>query len=98
MSKKIMIWKRGIPLTKFKEKEMFISIPVPYQSTVTWGISEKLFSTKDPYLDEKKALLVQPVDYANYDNLPDFLYDNSILAINSFFKIGFTINGFKIKG
>ena len=78
-----------------KEYAIYMSMPIPDDGQVTYGLSsvkEAFFKEKN----EKYSYILEP-DFDSYDNLYQYILESSKRAIDLAFTHGFTCNGKKIK-
>jgi len=94
-SNAIGISKRTARYPSDKEFEIYISIPIPDDVQVAYGVAcvrEAFFKGGN----EKYSYILEP-NYEKFDNLYDYILESSKLAIDVAFTKGFTCNGKKLQ-
>lgn len=78
-----------------KEYAIYMSIPIPDDEQVAYGLSyvKKAFFKKQ---NEKYSYILKP-DFDSYDNIYQYIFESSKRAIDFAFNHGFTCNGKRIK-
>ena len=91
----IGVAKRVARFPSDKEYAIYMSIPIPDDDQVTYGIpSVKKAFFKE--MNKKYSYILEP-DFDNYGNLYQYILGSSKRAIDMAFTHGFTCNGKKIK-
>jgi len=90
----LQISKRGITYSKEKEKEMYISIPIPKKSMIEWGIDDDMFCYSEP--SDLKHFYIIKIDYKKFNSLDEYVIDCAKKAILESLTIGFTLKGHKV--
>lgn len=95
--KEIWIGKRGITYAADKEKLMVINISLPIQEEISWGIVEKHRFNEYAKRRSDKGITVIPVDYAQFEDMTDYVECSIKLSLKRVFTDGVTLKGHKIK-
>lgn len=92
---KIGIFKRIRRFPSDKECEISISIPIPDQEQVIYGINKESLGFYNPINESKFYSFIS--QYEQYDNLKSYMIYSAQFAIHSIFEQGFRCNGIKIQ-
>jgi hypothetical protein len=85
----------GYTRAYYKEKVYTLTIPVPEDNQVFWGVP-KLRNDNVVHTDKKPYLLL-PVNFNDFSNEKDFIIDCTKRSIIALFERGITIRGEKLK-
>jgi hypothetical protein len=91
---RISVGKRGVIYSTDKEKWISIGIPFPTNDIVKWGIHRK-YSQEKPPLQEKYYDFIT-VDFNEFDNITDYTEYAILRGLQTLFKIGISLKGYKI--
>jgi hypothetical protein len=91
----IGVFKKAKRFPSDKEIEISISIPIPDNSQVEYGLSTAKDSFYRP-VDLTNFFIIEP-NYSDYRNLYDYILESSKKSITLAFSTGYTANGKKIK-
>jgi len=90
--KEICIGKRGVTYLKDKEKIIAIKISLPIKEEISWGIFNEYAKRKS-----NKGVTIIPVDYAQFNDMTDYVESSIKLSLKQVFTDGITLKGHTIK-
>jgi hypothetical protein len=92
----VSVAKRAARFPSDEEFGIYISIPIPNKKQAPYGIVDINERSFFKPVDKKWSYSIDP-QFNNYDNLGDYIFQSTVMAIDFIFARGFTCNGKKIK-
>lgn len=89
------IYKKGITTPSMFIRRYTIFLPIPSNKEIEWGVNEKKY-VKQPPRDSSK-FNISELNYSNYNNITDYIIEESYLLINSLFKSGIKLKNLDFK-
>ena len=91
----IGVFKRAMRYPSYKEFEFSISVAIPNEKEVLYGVSKKVEEAFYVPLNDKNFYVLEP-NFENYSNLYEYILESSKLAIHLAFTKGISCNGKRI--
>jgi len=95
--KEICIGKRGVTYLKDKEKIIAIKISLQIKEEISWGIDKKHRFNEYAKRKSNKGVTIIPVDYAQFNDMTDYVESSIKLSLKQVFTDGITLKGHTIK-
>jgi hypothetical protein len=89
------IYKKGITTSSMYIRSHTISLPIPSNKETEWGINEKKY-VKQPFRDSSK-FNVSDLNFSKYNNISDYITEESFLLIIDLLKLGIKLKNIDIK-
>jgi hypothetical protein len=94
----IMIYTKSKSFPVEKYKEITIHIPIPSKDDISWGVENNQFISRIDHLDGKmRNFETLDISYDKFDSRLDYISDSICRSLKEILRIGFTLNGIKIK-
>ncbi|WP_149208022.1 Imm9 family immunity protein [Flavobacterium johnsoniae] len=81
------IYKKGTTTSSLSIRSHSIFLSVPFSKEIVWGINEKKFAPR-PELNQSKFKIISSNNWNLYDNLNDYIIEESFLLIIDLLKSG----------